>query len=79
MRSHPILIIQSNCCLHVTIEFHPRMEMYMQPAPKIFPIIGTLINLHFKKIEVQIQVYKECNISVYAEIILFVYFLLKKF
>ena len=53
--------------------------MYMQPAPKIFPIIGTLINLHFKKIEVQIQVYKECNISVYAEIILFVYFSLKKF
>ena len=78
MRSHLVLIIQSNCCLHVTLEFHPGMEMYVLPGPKIFPIIGTLIKLHFKKIQVQIQVYKECNISVYVVIILFVYFFIKK-
>ena len=72
MRSHSVLIIQSNCCLHVIV------EMYMWPAPKICPIIGTVIKLYFKKIQVQIQVYKESNISVYVMIILFVYSSLKK-
>ena len=75
MRSHLVLIIQSNCCLHVTVEFHLGMEMYVLSGPKIFPIIGTLIKLHFKKIQVQIQVYKECNISVYIVIILFIFHL----
>ena len=72
MRSHHVLIIQSNCCLHVIVEFH---EMYVYPAPKIFPIIWTLIKLHLKKIQVQIQVYKECNISVNVIIILFIFHL----
>ena len=39
---------------------------------------SNLIKLHFKKIQVQIQVYEESNISVYIIIILFVYFSLKK-
>ena len=39
----------------------------------------TVIKLHFKKIQVQIQVYKEPNISVYVIIILFVYFSFKNF
>ena len=43
MRSHPVLIIQSNCCLHVIVQFQPVMKMYMSLAPKIFPIIGTLL------------------------------------
>ena len=30
---YPVLIIQSNCCLNVIAEFHPRMKMYMYPAP----------------------------------------------
>ena len=43
MRSHTVLIIQSNCCLHVIVEFEPVMKMYITLAPKIFPIIGTLL------------------------------------
>ena len=35
----------------------------MSLAPKIFPIIETLIKLHFKKIQVQIKVYNETDIS----------------
>ena len=40
---------------------------------------SSLIKLHFKKMQLQIQVYKESNILVYVIIILFVYFLLNKF
>ena len=40
---------------------------------------SSLIKLHFKKIQVQIQVYKESNIPAYVIIILLVYFSLKKF
>ena len=40
---------------------------------------SSLIKLHFKKIIVQIQVYKESNVLVYVIIILFFYFSLKKF
>ena len=35
--------------------------------------------MHFKKIQVQTEVYKEPNILVYVRIILFVYLSLKKF
>ena len=72
MRSHPALIIQSNCCLHVIVEFHPGMKMYKWPATKIFSIIprdiprDNVTKLHLKKIQVQMQVYKESNISVYV-------------
>ena len=37
MRSQPVLISQSNCCLNVIVEFHPAMKMYVYPAP------GTLL------------------------------------
>ena len=40
---------------------------------------SSLTKLHFKKIQVQIQVYKESNIPIYVIIILFVYFSLKTF
>ena len=40
---------------------------------------SNLNKLHFKKKQLQIQVYKESNISVYVIIILFVYFSLKSF
>ena len=51
---------------------------------QVFQISGpgfrsSLIKLHFKKIQVQIQVCKESNISVYVTIILFVHFSLKNF
>ena len=45
----------------------------------LFLLLFTFFKLHFKKIQVQIQVNKESNISVYVIIILFVYFSLKKF
>ena len=40
---------------------------------------SSLIKLHFKKMQVRIQVYKESNIPIYVIIILFVYFSVKKF
>ena len=43
IRLHPVLIIQSNICLHAIVEFYCRMKMHVWPAPKIFPIIGTLL------------------------------------
>ena len=73
MKFHPVLIIQPNCCLHVIVEFHPGMKMEVLPGPKIFLIIGTLLlNCTLKNAWVQIQVYKESNISVYVVSILLV-------
>ena len=63
MMSHPVLIIQSNCCLNVIVEL-PRDENVRVPSPR-----DTVVKLHLKKIQVHIQVYKESNISVYVIII----------
>ena len=40
---------------------------------------SSLTKLHFKKIQVQIQLYKKYNIPIYVIITLFVYFSLKTF
>ena len=50
------------------------VQVFQSPSPRLR---SSLIKLQFKKIQVQIQVYKESNISVYVNY--FVYFSLKKF
>ena len=29
IRSHPVIVVQSNCCLNVIVKFHPGMKMYV--------------------------------------------------
>ena len=77
MRSHPVLIIQSNSCFTCYCWVLPQDENVCVTSPLDIPYNrDTVIKLHFKAVQVQIQVYKESNTSVYVIIILL--FLIKK-